>query len=477
MSDELVISGGGSTEVATAELLSQKQHLYTLATELDACLGRLRAIDDRVTAARLRTVDAPLSSMHAEQAIDGARASARSARDQADFLSSALAAAAFAYGKAEAFADRIAQEMSATLAYQLGLWLPIIGTFALPPVLAGGLVLGGSAALGYALAPEAERKKAIGRWLKDNKRVLRDPRFVEFVRLAVSSADDFAEGMVRLPEPIGRLLGDEGLGLLGVGSSAAVVVGVAGSAGALRETPVKVAAASVKEGPPPPRNFEERATRIPTGDNQIRIDRYSQVGWPDRFEVYLGGTIDPSIVAGREPWDMTSNLNAVAGGAAGSLAATRQAMALAGIDSSTPVTFSGYSQGGLLAATLAASGDYDTKGLFTLGGPAGQVAVPHDIPYVAIEHADDLVPATGGVWKSSDPLLVTRTVYAGQADAGDAFFPAHELSNYRETARLADASDEQRLAASRDTLQQFSSGTASVQSSYFHAVRTRGPFR
>lgn len=279
--------------------------------------------------------------------------------------------------------------------------------------------------------------------------------------------------MIRLPEPLGQLLGDEGLGILGVGSSAAVLVGAAGSAGVLRETPVTVTAASMKKGPPPPQNFEERAQRIPTGEDQIRIDRYSEPGRPDRFEVYLGGTIDGSVVAGGEPWDMTSNLNAVAGGAAGSLAATEQAMALAGIDPSTPVTFSGYSQGGLLAATLAASGDYDTRGLFTLGGPAGQVEVPHDIPYVAIEHADDLVPATGGIWKSSDPLLVTRTVYAGQADAGDAFFPAHELSNYRETARLADASDEQRLVAARNTLQQFSRGADSVQSSYFHAVRVR----
>lgn len=473
MSDDLVISGGGSTEVATAELLSRKQHLHTLATELDACLGRLQAIDGRITAARLRTVDAPLSSMRAEQAIDEAKASARSARDHAELLSSGLALAATAYGNAEALTGRIAREMSSALAYQLGLWLPIVGTFALPSVLTGGLAVGGGAALGYALTPEAERRKAIGRWLEDNKRVLRDPRFVGFVRLAVSSADDFAEGLVRLPEPIGRFLGDEGRGILGVGSSAAVVVGVAGAVGALRETPVKVAAASVTKGPPPPQSFEERAQRIPTGENQIRIDRYSETGQPDRFEVYLGGTIDGSIVAGREPWDMTSNLTAVAGGTAGSLAATKQAMALAGIDSSTPVTFTGYSQGGLLSAMLASSGDYDTKGLFTLGGPAGQVSVPHDIPYVALEHADDLVPATGGVWKSSDPLLVTRTVYAGQADVGDAFLPAHELSNYLETARLADASDEQRLVAARDTLHQFSNGTGSVQSSYFHAVRTQ----
>jgi hypothetical protein len=473
VSDDLVISGGGSTEVATAELLSQQHHLHTLADELAACLGRLRAIDGRVTAARLRTADAPLSSMRAERAIDDARATARSARDDAEFLSSSIAWAATAYGNAEALAGRFAEELSSTLAYQLGLWFPILGTLALPPLLAGGLVFGGAAAVGYALAPEAERRKTIARWAKDNKRMLRDPRFVRFVRLAVSSADDFGDGVIRLPEPLRLLLGGDGLGILGVSSSAAVVVGVASSVGALRETPVKVTRASVKDGPAPPQDFQERAKRIPTGANQIRIDRYSQPGQPDRFEVYLGGTIDGSVVAGSEPWDMTSNLTAVAGGTAGSLAATKQAMALAGIDSSTPVTFTGYSQGGLLSAMLASSGDYDTKGLFTLGGPAGQVEVPHDIPYVALEHADDLVPATGGGWKSSDPLLVTRTVYAGQADAGDAFFPAHELSNYRETARLADASDETRLVAARQTLRRFSAGSTEVRTSYFHAVRTR----
>jgi hypothetical protein len=97
--------------------------------------------------------------------------------------------------------------------------------------------------------------------------------------------------------------------------------------------------------------------------------------------------------------------------------------------------------------------------------------VPHDIPYVALEHADDLVPATGGVWKSSDPLLVTRTVYADQPYTGPLVVPAHELPNYQETARIADASDEQRLATMRATLGEFSQGTTPVDTSYYHAVR------
>lgn len=471
MSGDLVISGGGSSEVATATLLSHQQHLDHLTDELRACIGRLRTIDARVSPARLRAADAPLSSMRAEQAMADAYDGLNSARSRAESLAEGLKAAATAYGNAEAMEERAARALSSTIAHQLGEWLPLVSTVALPVLLPGALTAAGSFAAVWALTPGSTRSTVIGEWMRANKSVLRDPRFVGLVRLAVSSADDFGEGLMHLPEPLGKLLGDDGLGVLGVSSSAAVVIGVAGAAGALKETPVQTSLVSTRQGAPPPTGLEQRAERIPTAGNQIRIDKYSQAGAPDRFEVYLGGTLDGSVVATGEPWDMTSNLTGVAGGNAGSLVAARQAMALAGVDASTPVTFTGYSQGGLLSAQLAASGDYDTRGLVTFGGPAGAVSVPHNIPYLAVEHADDFVPATGGVWKSSDPLLITRTVYDNQQYQGDAVLPAHELSNYRETARLADASDEQRLTGALGSLEQFSSGATRVSTSYYHAVR------
>lgn len=471
MSGDLIISGGGSTEVATETLLSQQQHLDLLSTELNGCLARLRAIDGHVTRARLRAVDAPLSSMRAETAMADAHDALHSARDRAKSLADGLKNAASAYGDAEAAADNWARQLGETVAYQLGSWMPLAGVVALPLLVPAALTAAGAFAGVWAFTPESSRKKAVNEWIRANKGLLSDPRFVSILRVAVSSSDDFGEGLVHLPEPLGEILGDGGLGILGVGSSAAVVVGVAGTAGVLKETPVSTTLASRQEGAPPPTGLEQRVERIPTGGSQIRIDRYSQPGAPDRFEVYLGGTIDGSVVAGSEPWDMTSNLTGVAGGTAGSLEAAKQAMKDAGINASTPVTFTGYSQGGLLSAQLAASGDYDTRGLVTFGGPAGGVSVPHDIPYVALEHADDLVPATGGVWKSSDPLLVTRTVYADQPYTGPLVVPAHELPNYQETARIADASNEQRLATMRATLGEFSQGTTPVDTSYYHAVR------
>ncbi|MDQ1606750.1 MAG: hypothetical protein QOJ18_1117, partial [Microbacteriaceae bacterium] len=265
--------------------------------------------------------------------------------------------------------------------------------------------------------------------------------------------------------------GDDGLGILGLGSSAALVVAASNVVGAMKETGVSVSAGPSRVGGAPPAGFAERAARIPTGGAQVRIERYPVVGGTDRFEVYLGGTIDDSLVASKEPWDMTSNVTAIAGGDAGSYDATRQAMALAGIDSSTPVVFNGYSQGGLIASMLAASGDYDTKGLFTVGAPAGQVEVPHDIPYVAIEHSNDLVPAVGGGWKSSEPVLVTRELFDDGADASERYLPAHELSRYRETARLADAADEGRLTQAADALREFGSGATAGRTTLYRAER------
>jgi len=490
MAGDLVISGGTTTtEVATESLLVQRQRLERLRDELGGCLARLHALDGQLTRATLSTADDPACSLRAEAAMTDAAHALRSARNRADQIADGLDRVITSYSNADEVAGEWARRASAMLAHQLGSLLPLAMLMGIP-LLVPGLLTAGAFGIVWAFEPESTRKMALAAWVHDHKPLLSDPRFVGMLRLAVSSSDDFGEGVIGVPEPVGELLGDDGLGILGVSSSAAVVVGVARTMGVLRETPVTVSESRApKPGPrastansitanrgaagsPPPTGLTQRVDRIPTGANQVRIDKYVQPGAPDRYEVYLAGTIDGSLTATTEPWDMTSNLNGVAGGDPGSLEATKLAMTDAGIDETTPVTFTGYSQGGLLAAQLAASGDYNTQGLVTFGGPAGTVSVPHDIPYVALEHADDLVPATGGVWKSSDPLLVTRTVYADRPYAGALAVPAHQLVNYRETALLADASDEQRLIAMRDALGTFAGQPATVETSFYRAVRT-----
>jgi pimeloyl-ACP methyl ester carboxylesterase len=239
----------------------------------------------------------------------------------------------------------------------------------------------------------------------------------------------------------------------------------------LRETPVRIAERSAPVAVPRASGYADRAGRIPVGAAQVRIDRYRAPGSADRFEVYIGGTRDFSPVAGAEPWDMTSNLDASAGVDAGSVRVVREAMEQAGVTASTPVIVTGYSQGGLIAARLAASGDFDIRGLCTLGAPAGQVPVPPEIPWVAIEHTDDLVPAFGGTWGSAAPVIVRRQVFAGRPVDTSVALPAHRLAAYRETAAAADRSRERRLTEAIARLDGFADGAATVDSVLYRAER------
>jgi hypothetical protein len=325
-----------------------------------------------------------------------------------------------------------------------------------------------------ATLPIAQRRtffRGLSHWAAEHKALLSDPHVVELVRLAAMSTDDFGGGALHVPFGLSHLLGDEGLGLVGLDTSAAAVAGLAAPFGVLKETPVTVRRVRTLPGGRVATDFEDRASRIPTNGDQVRIDRISTPGQADRFEVYLAGTSDFSPTPGTEAWDMTSNVSAIAGTGAGSYHAAQQAMALAGITSGSSVVFTGYSQGGLIAARLAASGDYHATGLYTLGGPAGQVPVPASVPYVAVEHSEDLVPATGGAFDSSQPVLVRRTLFDGHPPDGSIMFPAHELSRYRQTAQLLDASDNPRLTHALAAINGPSAAGATVTSTFYRARR------
>ncbi len=434
----------------------------------------LASVDRIVTSAELRASAAPASAFEAEHDLDDAailiaRSAARAAR-----LRVALELSAEAYGYVERSVTQLTQELAARFGWLFGMMLPSIA-FHLLPALVG--VTGGLAA-GLALMPESSRKSlfaALPEWFGENSTALSDPRTVQLVRLLVMSADDFGGGLLRVPHELVRALGDEGFGILGVTSSSAVLVGAAAAHGALAETPVAVKRSGRTRLTTAPETFEERTARLPEGDAQVRIDRYERAGAPARYEVYIGGTRDLSLVASDQPWDMTSNLNAMAGGESGSYRAVQEAMRLAGIDAKSPVVFNGHSQGGLVAAQLAASGEYNTKGVFTLGAPAAQIDLPASIPWIAVEHSEDVVPALAGNWQSSDPIIVRRAVFADRPVPSDVALPAHQIGVYRETARLIDESNEQRLVRSRVDFSEFGARSTRAEATYYSAVRIKPP--
>lgn len=474
MSDDLAIGAPGTTSVLTTELVEESSRLTRLSEELEQCQRELLAIDQLVGWGILGAADAPHSALLAEEAIDEANVAIRSARESCDHLARGLAVVAHRYEDADRVVARLEQQLSAELAHALGVLAPVILALLLP----GGIVAGTGCAIFMAALPERSRSvvfSSLGGWLRSKSSALTDPHLVTAVRYSVMSVDDVGWGLAGVPPLVAQALGDEGLGIFGADTSAGVVVGVGAGSGLLRETGVRVTAKATAHGVSNAEQIKDRVERIPADAEQVRIDRYSTPGVPDRFEVYIAGTADGSLTSGAEPWDMTSNVAAMAGGSngegAGSYRAVAEAMRSAGIDASSPVTITGYSQGGLIAAQLAASGDYAVDGLITLGAPAGQVRVPHDIPYLAMEHTDDLVPALGGTFASSDPIVVSRRVFDHPPPVTDIVLPAHQLSNYLDTACLIDNSTNGKL---EDLLKRLSHPRApTVSSTVFFAERVK----
>jgi len=439
VSDDLTVGGPGTTSVLTTALVEEAQVLSRLESEVESWRWELASLDRIIGTGILAASDAPRSALLAEAAIDDANLSLLRAGDDCRLLARGVASAAEGYEFAEHFVDRLSQNLAAQLGYLVGSVAPILLAIMLPgATVAGALWLGMYAALSE--NSRARVRWNLKNWFRENTAPLSDPGTVQAIRLAVMSADDAGWGAIRVPRELATMFGDEGLGVFGVDTSAGMVAALAAGAGLLRETPVRVTAGASVSGVSSVQGIQERVERIPSEPEQIRIDRYSTPGSPDRFEVYIAGTAELGLAGDTEPWDMTSNVTALSGESAGSYRAVEEAMRHAGIDATSSVTLTGYSQGGLIAAQIAASGNYSVEGLLTLGAPAGQVAVPHDIPYLAIEHTNDLVPALGGSFAFSEPVIVRRQLFDGPPPPSEFVLPAHRLSNYRETAGLVDAS-------------------------------------
>jgi pimeloyl-ACP methyl ester carboxylesterase len=216
---------------------------------------------------------------------------------------------------------------------------------------------------------------------------------------------------------------------------------------ALVETPVSVTPVLEYESAPP-RTTEELISRIPRpgeGGEQIRIEKYG-LEHPVYY-VYLGGTMDSGLSARGEPWDMTSNVEAMAARDAGSQRAAVEAMRQAGIEADDEVIIVGHSQGGLVAARIAESEQFRVTSLVTVGAPIHKIEVPTTTQVLAIEHREDVIPMLSGIAAAgtlATTLTVRRSVAGIPGVPGDAL-PAHNLARYVETAREVDRTSDPRL--------------------------------
>ena len=464
---DLYLSGGGTTIVATDAMLGDERALNILSFGLGALLVELRIA---------REVEVELSLPgQLGGALERASWMARDARAYAEDLAASLRLAMTEYSAAEARAEWLAVNGAAVGGWATGASLGV----------AVGALFGPLAPIAVGLLPWLVRGSSEGEKLgpddvemsEELTRALSDPGNVTAMRLAVSSADEAIAGAGGVPLALETLL--QGSGRDGVEASATLLAGYASIAGLLKESPVTVTKTDTREAHVTA-GFAARFDKEPVvgespGGAQIRIDTLREAGVPDRYEVYIGGTVDFSPVPSNDAFDLTSNVAGVGGLPAGSVRAVQLAMADAGVEASSQVTLTGYSQGGLVAAMLASSGDYNVQGVVTIGAPAGGVTLPAGIPAVIVEHTDDLVPALGGVQTNTDALVVRRQAFASPDDVPTGLaVPGHRMEFYRQTAVLMDNARSGQLIDAGARLDAFSSGADSVTSSYYYASRDDG---
>lgn len=399
--------------------------LYTAATEYDAAAGRLAAVEERVRHLQrmlLGMTDPPWELAGAVTVLgDGVRSAVDSAHDVAD----RLRRVAFMYEAVDLAAERlvaVAAGDTATVAQIDERYRDLM-----------------------ARDPGAER----------------DPLW-EVVLRSMAGAGDLTAQNRRTGLGIGALAGPAPAlalgGLAAFGTLAATAIVGAGRRGLIeRGTRLTGPAPTVGVRPripslipdPAPAGLAAATERIPTGNAQVRVERYTMPDGSRQFVVYVGGT-RTAANGGSEPWDMKSNSELYDGRRSASSEATAKALREAGAEPGDAVHAIGYSQGAIVTSYLAMDSEYDVRTLVTVGPPV-QAEVPDTTLNVSLQHTDDPFVALAGGGAPGSPGAPGSGVIEREADpaAGprDFSIPAHDLDLYTETAEQAERNGDRGAAA------------------------------
>ncbi|HTL40882.1 MAG TPA: hypothetical protein VL294_05370 [Pseudolysinimonas sp.] len=456
------VPAGEPVIVASDAMLAHAERLARLRDRLtdDAeALGRTGTLDGGLLAG------VPAVARDAAHQFGVALALTRGAAHDATRTERMLRASIEAYTAAEEDARRRMAGLAGTVAMMLG---PLLRTL----VLAGLPVAVGARLAGV---PTDEQLRELQDWMLAHPQVITSPQFVEAVRATVMSVDDGTGAALGLPPGVMALIGSA-LGFDGVEAGAGIVIGAGALAGLFHEGPVAVTRVSTSATTTGPEGAVQRLARVPEGD-QVRIERYEAPGQAPRYMVYVGPTETFSPVARSEPWDLTSNVTGVAGLEAGSLRATEAAMRDAGIHPGDAVQFVGFSQGGLVAARLAASGDWNAAGLETYGAPSGNIALPAGLHGMAVRNSDDFIPALAGPQLDHHLLQVERRAFLPDSEMPTELpAPAHQRSAYVAAATEVDQATSTAVREQVAALDAFTADYTSVPGSQvtvmmYHADR------
>lgn len=181
--------------------------------------------------------------------------------------------------------------------------------------------------------------------------------------------------------------------------------------------------------------------------DRVRVVQVPQADGSSAWVVVVPGTQEWSPTAGANPSDVTSDVLLMARKdtllASGVEQALRTAQEQAGREGlHDPVLLAGHSQGGIVAAALAADPGFRRRQrvthIVTSGAPIARMPIPPEVSVLSLEHQQDAVPRLEGERNADRRSWVTVTRDLRGSDVRTAS-ASHAASRYRETAALADA--------------------------------------
>ena len=199
------------------------------------------------------------------------------------------------------------------------------------------------------------------------------------------------------------------------------------------------------EGAPTSADLIEHIVDMHGGDannGEIAIEEHITTGEDGTqtrsWTVDIRGT--QSFTVGTDgPQDMLTNLQGVGGMASDQFYAIQEAMKDAGIAPGEAVEFAGHSQGGIMAAQLAADpavrSRYNVVSVVTAGSPTATIA-PTDVPVLSYENSGDIVPGLDGYATHGENVTtVMFHDYEATCDASDPVPCSHSASVYVDEIR------------------------------------------
>lgn len=399
-----VHGGRGGLRVHHDDLLGLAALLEQLAAE---CLRRVRSLE-RVACEPSLVASAalsPRSAFDAESALLQAIRLLLRVGLGADLLATRLRLGVEAYRRAEATNLRLVQAAQDTAGRVVGRTLPAL--VAVGAVGTGALVLAGRDPVETVDGLVTENPDAVGALAGGAAGLLHGLMGVALPGRFSARTGDWAGALA----VAGRLLPDGAASVQPLGTTA---------------TPAPTTPGDLLRG------VGARAVGSP---GEIGILRLRGPDGTERFVVELPGTSTWTPRPGTDPRDLATNVHLAAEGSTAYASGVVAAMAAAGVPPGAPVLLVGHSQGGLVAARIAADpllrSGFLVVAVLTAGSPLGRADEPAGVSVLSLENSADVVPQLEGRANPDRSDTTTAVFHAQHGSVVD----NHDVDLY---ARAAD---------------------------------------